>query len=328
MRLQLTLLALVSFGTQHNKLCYLLPITKITRRLVMRKTLLTPFFITLAFILFVMSVRATAKETIEFWNGNKTAARQQYELKLLDAALAASRQKYGDYHISEDVTELSASQESAVFRAHQADVFVTVAGNPKLKNEQKIIVTHPLMKGLLGYRLLIVRQQDLNKFAAIQNAASFKQLSMGIPQGWADADLFRHNGYAVVEGGTYATLFDSLAAKKFDYVALGANEIETAFKNRAETYKAFSIEPSKLLYYPFALVFYVNPNRPELATRLRDGLHVIEQSGEAERLFKEATGDIINRLHLLERKIFRLENPILPAEMADFQATLLEPQAN
>lgn len=265
-----------------------------------------------------------AQETVEFWNGNKSQSRQQYELKLLRAALNASKQQYGEYQLIHDATELTAQEESAVFRTKGADVFVTVAGNPKLAQEDKIIVPHPLMKGLLGYRLLIVRQQDLDTFAAIQTDASFKRLRIGIPDGWADADLFRHNGYNVVEGGTFNEIFDLLAADKFDYVALGANEIEQAFERRAESYDMFTIEPTTLVYYPFALVFYVNPDKPALAKRLRDGLNAIDENGEAQRLFEKAAGDIVEHFNLEQRKIFRLDNPMLPDEMKTYRSDLLD----
>ncbi len=294
----------------------------------MLKTLPILQFTAIALLLVVSTARCMAQQTVQFWNGNKTDARQHYELKMLDAALSASETAYGDYKINTDNTELTSEEESAVFRNTETDVFVTVAGNPKLKSEEKIIVTQPLMKGLIGYRLLIVREQDLDKFAAIQSVDAFKQLSIGIPQGWADADLFRHNGYDVVEGGTFDEIFDRLANKEFDYVALGANEIEKAFENRAETYDLFAIEPSTLVYYPFTLVFYVDPSKPELAERLRDGLQAIKQNGKAEQLFQEATGDLVERLGLTQRKTFYLNNPMLPAELKGYRSPLLSQPAN
>lgn len=282
---------------------------------------LPSFFILTA--LFIVSATAKASQTIEFWNGNKTETRQQYELDVLNAALAATTAQYGAYQIDNDTRQLTNSEESAVFRDKNADVFVTVAGNPKLRDESKIIVTHPLMKGLLGYRLLIVKEQALDKFAAIDSAEEFKQLRAGIPDGWADADLFRHNGYNVVEEGTFDDLFERFAAGQFDYVAFGANEIEKVFDNRAAAYKQFHIEPTKLVYYPFALVFYVSPDKPELAERLRKGLKAIEHSGEAERLFEQATQNLVDRLNLHQRTRFELTNPQLPAEMKNYRSDLL-----
>ncbi|MBD3584293.1 amino acid ABC transporter substrate-binding protein [Salinimonas sp. HHU 13199] len=266
---------------------------------------------------------ADTQQTIAFWNGNKTQVRQVYERKLLDAVLNATVKAHGPFAVSENTETLTNREESDVFTDQNTDVFVTVAGNPKLRNKDKIVVAQPLMKGLLGHRLLIVRKQDLPRFDNIQTEAAFKQLSIGIPDGWADAELFRHNGYNVVEGGTFDEIFDLLAAKKFDYVALGANEIEQAFESRAEKYEMFSIEPTTLLYYPFALVFYVNPEKPALAERLREGLEAVEQSGEAQRLFDEATGNLIERLNLTDRKVFHLQNPMLPETLQKYRSPLL-----
>ena len=293
----------------------------------MHKITLNHNFSVIACVLMLFSTSCLAQQTIAFWNGNKSASRQQYEAKILDAALMATKEQYGDYRINQDDADLSSSAESAVFRTNRADVFVTVAGNPKLEHEEKIIVTHPLMRGLLGYRLLIVRDKALGKFAAIQTEEEFKRLRIGISEGWADADLFRHNDYRVVEGGTFDEIFDRLAADKFDYIALGANEIETTFANRAAPYDMFSIEPTTLLYYPFALVFYVNPEKPALAQRLHDGLNAIDENGQAQRLFEQAAGNIVERLQLPQRTVFRLDNPMLPAEMKGYRSRLLEQQA-
>lgn len=290
----------------------------------MKKIITTFGIFALTATLFIGSASAKTSEVIEFWNGNKTQVRQQYERQLLQAVLEASVKKHGNFTVNEDTQNLTNSEESAVFSDQRADVFVTVAGNPKLKSKDKILVARPLMQGLLGHRLLIVRKQDLPLFADIQTEKAFKELSIGIPEGWADASLFRHNGYNVVEGGTFDDIFDLLAAKEFDYVALGANEIEQAFESRAAKYEMFSIEPTTLLYYPFALVFYVHPDKPELANRLRDGLKAIDKNGVAQRLFEQATGELIERLGLPDRKLFRLQNPMLPKQLQNYRSPLAE----
>lgn len=266
-----------------------------------------------------------AGQTVNFWNGNKTEARQQYEREVLKAVMNATVSSHGEWHLKEDLTDYpKASDEAAVFRMGY-DLFVTVAGNKKLADEDKIIIPMPLMKGLLGYRLLIINAKDRKTFSGITSAEQLQKLRMGIPETWADADLFRHNGYKVVERGDFDDLFNRLLAGEFDYAAFGANEIEGVFANRAKPKGNFVIDQSLLVYYPFPLVFYVNPEKPQLVARVREGLRIIQQNGKFDAIFDRFYGETVEQLNLKERRLIVLDNPILPKSLQGMEAELISP---
>lgn len=264
-----------------------------------------------------------AKTTeISMWNGNKTESRQEYEREVLAAALAVTNKTHGDWNLSIDNTSYPAAEdEASVFRAKNFDIFGTVAGNQKLVNEKKILIPLPLMKGLLGYRILIIRAEDKEKFAAIKSTKTLQKLRAGIPETWADAELFRQNGYQVVEKGSFDDLFTRLHNKEFDYVSLGANEVAGVFAERAATGQ-FIIEETLLLYYPFPLVFYVNPANPALAERVTEGLNIINNNGQLDKVFHRYFGKDLERFKFKDRQIIQLTNPILPPEMASFKSGL------
>ncbi|MFT5839695.1 MAG: hypothetical protein ACI9UT_002202 [Flavobacteriales bacterium] len=263
-------------------------------------------------------------QNVYFWNGNKSPARQSYETALLQACLKATDAEYGHANVRVDNTDYPRADDEANIFASGVDILVTVAGNVKFKNKQKRVIPQPITKGLLGYRLLLVRDESLVKFAQIKSPQQLQVLSIGIPETWADADLFRHNRYQVIEKGSLDDLFLLLKNGTFDYVALGVNEIEEVFKHRVVSIGGISIEPSLMLYYPFPLVFYINPSNPVLAERIDKGLELVITNGEHGSLFSHHHGDVAQRLHLRSRKIFTLTNPILPADMIDFSASLLD----
>ena len=265
---------------------------------------------------------------ITFWNGNKSAARQAFEKELLQASLKATATQYGSWTLNIDSNNYSPTEEGNIFSAtlsgtQSADVLVTVAGNTKFNNKPKIMISQPLTKGLLGYRLLMVKDQSLPAFRKINTVEDLQALSIGIPESWADAELFRQNAYSVTEKGSFDDLFIRLKKGEFDYTALGANEIEAAFEQRVAPVGGISIEPTMMIYYPFPLVFYVNPDKPELAERLEQGLKIIQANGDYDKLFIKHHGDVVERLNLKNRKVFTLKNPILPKSMSPFQSTLL-----
>lgn len=269
------------------------------------------------------SAGVAADATIKLWNGNKTASRQQYEREVLELALKASSKKTGDWALVEDLTDYPrAEDEASVFRSKGFDIFGTVAGNTKLANEEKILIPLPLMKGLLGHRILIIRATDKEKFAAIKTPAQLQQFTMGIPATWADAELFRQNGYPVVEKGSFEELFTRLENKEFDYVTFGANEVTSVFKERAAKSGQLMVESSLLVFYPFPLVFYVNPDNTALAERVTQGLKIINENGELDKIFDRYFAADLTAVNLHRRTMITLKNPILPTEMADFKPSL------
>ena len=269
-------------------------------------------------------VRIKRMQKVNFWNGNKSPARQSYETALLQACLNQTEDEYGVVDVQVDNTDYpNADDEANIFNRH-ADILVTVAGNVKFSGKQKLVIPQPLTKGLLGYRLLLVRDESLTMFAQLKQIQQLQALSIGIPQTWADANLFRHNQFKVIERGSLDDLFLLLKNGTFDYVALGVNEIEDIFTHRVASIGGISIEPSLMLYYPFPLVFYVSPNKPSLAHRVEKGLNEIMANGQFEALFTAHHGDVVERLNLRNRDMFTLHNPLLTTDMSHFSGALLD----
>ena len=260
---------------------------------------------------------------IKLWNGNKTQSRQQYEREVLETVLNATVASYGQWQLQEDLTDYPlAADEASVFRSKGFDIFGTVAGNAKLADEKKTLIPLPLMKGLLGYRILIIRAEDKAKFAAIKSAQQLQKLRMGIPKTWADAELFRHNGYQVEEKGNFDDLFERLENNEFDYVTFGANEVSGVFSERAAASGKLVVESSLVVFYPFPLVFYVNPDNKILAERVTSGLQAISRNGVLDTIFKRYFAADLTAVNVRARRMISLKNPILPSEMADFKPAL------
>lgn len=258
-----------------------------------------------------------AKTIVDFWNGNRSVARQDYERKVLQAILKVTEKEWGAWEIKESLDEYPGIEESLVFTEKDHDLFVTIAGNQKFKNDDMIVVSHLLTKNLLGYRVPIIREEDSVLFNGINQLADLQKLSHGIPRTWSDATIFRHNGYNVVEDGDFNDIFDRLENGQFDYSAYGVNEILGVFENRAAKRKGLMIEQNILLFYPFPLVFYVNPKQPNMAERIEKGLQSIISSGKLDAIFDEYYGEIRKQLKLDSRQLFVLENPLIPEEFRD-----------
>ncbi len=252
--------------------------------------------------------------TLDFWNGNRSAARQVYEREVLIAILEATEDEWGAWEIEETLDEYPGDEESLVFKEKGHDLFVTIAGNQKFKDGDMIVIPHILTKNLLGYRIPIIRKKDAGLFADISSPKQLQKLNHGIPETWSDATVFRHNGYNVVEEGNFDDIFDRLQDNLFDYSAYGANEVLGVYENRASKREGLIIDQNILLFYPFPLVFYINPDMPKMAERIEQGLQSIIDSGKLDAIFNKHYGKITEQLNLDKRRIFILDNPLIPDE--------------
>lgn len=259
---------------------------------------------------------------VDFWNGNRSAARQVYEREVLEAVLDVTAERMGPYEIVETLDDYPGDAESRVFSGKRHDLFVTIAGNQKFDDGDMIVIPYPMTRNLLGYRIPIIREKDADSFAAVDSEQDLQALKHGIPETWSDAAVFRSNAYAVVEEGTFDDIFQRLNNGLFDYSAFGANEVLGVFENRASQQPGLAIEENLLIFYPFPLVFYVNPDLPALAARIESGMLEIIASGRLDKIFDRHYGDIVERLGLEQRTLFILQNPLVPDNFSELRPAL------
>lgn len=259
---------------------------------------------------------------VDLWNGNRSQIRQVYEKEVLAAVLKATEEDHGQWEIKESLEEYPGDDEALVFSEKGHDLFVTIAGNQKFVEDDMIVIPKPMTKNLLGYRVPIIREDDSDLFENISSREEVQKLKHGIPETWSDAVIFRENGYRVVEEGDFDDIFDRLENGLFDYTAFGANEVMSVYENRASQIEGLTIDQNILLFYPFPLVFYVNPDLPELAERVEEGMQRIIDSGELDTIFDRYYGDIVEQLNLNERILFELDNPLIPDEFRDLKPDL------
>lgn len=259
---------------------------------------------------------------IQFWNGNKSAIRGIYEPKILKACISATVEDFGEVEVETDNTNYPlAIDESNVFR-NGTDVLVTVFGNPKFAQRDKIIVEQVIDKGLLGYRALLCRQDMQEQLLACRNIKDLRQYCIGIPATWADAELFRFNQFSVMENGQLEDLFPTLNNRDFDFTSLGINEVQAIMQAYSSPDDDIVILPELMLYYPMLLVFYVHPKKPKLAQRISTGLKHISDNGDVDKIFESIYGECIKELHIEERQMIELKNPDITGALCNYQSQL------
>ncbi|MFT6953870.1 MAG: hypothetical protein ACJARM_001181 [Glaciecola sp.] len=260
------------------------------------------------------------EKKVHFWNGNKSPTRRAYEKQLLSLCLKEAGVMDADIVVDE--TDYPNAEDEGNIFSNGCDVLVSVAGNQKFLGKPATIIEIPVCRGVLGHRLLVIPQRHAERFANLNSVQQLQEMNIGIPATWADADLFRYNGFNVLEKGCLDDLFIRLLDQEFDYVALGANEIESIFEEFRGAKTGLLLEKNLLIYYPLPLVFYVHPHRIDLISLIESGLTKAISNGKHKSLFEIHHPNLIDRLALRTRLTFRLTNPYLPDSLKSFCPTL------
>ncbi|MFG6433495.1 hypothetical protein [Roseateles sp. LYH14W] len=269
-------------------------------------------------------VASPAKPPMHFryWDWGATPKRDDYQFALLTLALDKTVKDYGPYQLDRVVRSYSTARlrreinRGEVVNVHAGPWRPLETSEDKLP-ERSLRVHVSLFKDLLGYRKLLIRRADLERFKGIQHADDLKKLVVGQANGWVDVDIYRHNGYAVNDSPTPASLFDMLARKRIDYIPISITDVDTALKPRPELAGELMLLPDITLHFALPIIFYVNIHELQMAERLEKGLHLARQDGSFERLFQTSFAHELQLIRDGSPRRFMLVNPFVPKELVD-----------
>lgn len=230
---------------------------------------------------------------------------------LLKMILTASKadNEIIDYHFSSQLM----SQARWIAEVQQSSgnhIMWTVSTKERERVLRPIRV--PIFKGLYGWRFLVIRKEDKDKFLSINSKQDLATQIAGQGSYWPDTDVLIANNMPVTVGVATENLYKMLIAKRFDYFPRGVTE--TDFEANWIEPNGLMVEPHLLLHYPEAIYFFVNRNNTELARRLEKGWEVILKNGKFDKLFFDLprVKAALTELKKHQRTIIELENPTLP----------------
>ncbi|GAA5217648.1 transporter substrate-binding domain-containing protein [Corallincola platygyrae] len=170
-------------------------------------------------------------------------------------------------------------------------------------------VKFPIYKGLLGYRLLVVRTQDLSRFSHVKNLSDLGKLKGVQGYDWPDIEILRANGLDVDGYGTTEEMYRLLREGFVDYFPRALIEIERelALLNTGE----FSVVEGIALLYPAPGYFFTSKQDQALNHCINDGLNQMHGNGSYQQLFTQYFGSVLALYNYSNRQVFELTNPIV-----------------
>lgn len=246
--------------------------------------------------------------------------RRAYPLAVLKLALERSGRRHALQAASPRATQQRVLQ--LVAQGHSLDVAWSVT--TAAREEQLRAVPFPIDRGLVGWRVLLVRRGNSASFANVRDVSDLSRHLGAQGHDWPDLEILRRNGLNVAAGTSYDGLFSMLARGHIDYLPRSVAEAGVEVETHPDL--PLEVEPRLLLHYPSALYFFVHPDNVALADALATGLERAQRDGSLERLFQRTYGAQLAALRLHERRVLELENPLLPAGKP-LQRRLLWPDA-
>lgn len=241
-----------------------------------------------------------------------------YVLDILRHAVKASGRPY-----QLQASDATMQQARAIYELTSPNGLVDILWTMSTdeREAQLIPIRIPIDKGLLGWRLALVRAADAEIFREVRTLKDLSAFSAGQEMDWPDVAILKSNGLPVKTSASYDPLFTMLKAGRFNYFPRAIFEIQNELDQRP--FLNLVIDKNIVLYYPSALYFFVSPREPKMAQDIQRGLEEIIKNGTFEKIFQRANHDAIKKANLKSRTIITLRNPFLSPENMPLQRTKL-----
>lgn len=260
----------------------------------------------LLFVMRPLSAAQTPHQVVYSWPKAMAAdSRGHYPIALLHLALEKSGQSYNPVPSE---TALSQYRTLRQLELNQGIDVVWTMSSPE-REQQLRPVRIPIDRGLIGWRLLLIRQQDEQRFLQLKDEAQLKALKTIQGLDWPDYHILQSNGFRTSSSASYQGMFNMLQARRIDYFPRSVTELPAelvAFKQAD-----LMASPKWVLYYPAVLYFFVNKNNTKLAQDIENGLRIAIADGSMKQLFLQHFGAAIQQADLPNRTVLRLHNPLL-----------------
>lgn len=260
--------------------------------------------------LLLTSSSLMAKEIIIINDTQGKSERHKYTQELLVAALDSTIASHGHYEFK-PLANLNQPRTAAMlkYRGGYGDV---VQGATRKEWEDNLIqIKIPLMKGILGLRVLFIHKSLQPTIANIDSLAQLKRLLGGAVSFWSITQIFEYHNFDIVKFNRQDSMYSMLERKRFDYVSRGINEVLIEFEQYKSDNPNLHIENNLLLHIPLPVYFFVNPAKKKLANRIEIGLNNIIDNGVFDTIFTKHFKEKFSQLNLLNRRLFSIKNPNL-----------------
>jgi len=236
-----------------------------------------------------------------------TESRRKYVKALLESVLKITEPEFGPFVINTIYSDLVPSRKRIeLIKGKTINLAWTT--DDKTYQEQLIRIPFHTMKGVLGYRAMLIRKDRQSEFNDIDSPEKLQTMRPGQVHFWIDTEIYKKNNFEVMTAPDMNSLLLMLDKNRYDFFPLGVSEIRLEFERIKKNYPSLVIEDKLLVRYDLPVYFMVSPKELLLAERLTVGLKIIEENGEFDKLFNLYIQPELDALNFKNRTVIDLPN--------------------
>ena len=243
--------------------------------------------------------------------------RLSYREEVLRLLLEKARPRFGDCELQ--FTGL-VPQARAFSELENGRLDLCAAMTDVDRERRAVPVRYCLYRGLLGLRVGLGLPETVKRLDSVDSLEALRAVRFGLVQDWPDYAIQRAAGLQVVRLATVSSGVARLRLGGFDLLPVGAVEADDV---------ALEFELAKVwrwgLIYPTAFYFFVSPQQPQLAERLKHGFEVALHDGSFDALFGRFVEPTLHAMRVSQRQLFKFPNPLLPSATPLGRAELWHP---
>lgn len=234
-----------------------------------------------------------------------------YHARVLERAIEITPE-FGNQRVIAHPQPMPQGRQMLTLQRGEAHVMWSVTTDEREK--LMLPVRFPLLQGFAGYRVLVIQQGRQIDFPPSMTGAQLKKLRTVQGNDWPDLAILRANGFDV-HGAEWSDWFTSMFAMVQHGVVdtFPRNVIEVHNDLARHQQRNVELERHHLLRYPNYEYFFVSPETPQIAKRLRLGLARLLENGEMRDLFMkhDSHKKAVALAQDPRRKLHELDNPAL-----------------
>ncbi|GAB5379538.1 MAG: hypothetical protein Alis3KO_29340 [Aliiglaciecola sp.] len=279
-------------------------------------------FIILVFVVVQCAAQAQTVKYID--NTDDVDKHGKYFVQLLELAFEKSKEQYGSYNLEPVPVSMRQDRLFKSIETGMIDLMWTVTSKPREKNALAIPI--PLLKGLIGHRVLVIERSKLNEFAQIKSIQQLANYTGVQGHDWPDTVILDNAGLKVERIVWHSSMYKLVSSGIIDYFPRSVLEVIEELERAKDP--TLVIDPYHLIVYPSAIYYFVNKDKKELAKRIEFGLREAIKDGSFDKLFYSFPGHFkaMRDIPTKDRIVFNIDNPLMPeSALLDEQALWIEP---
>lgn len=277
----------------------------------------------LCWLLIFFALAANADELLVKMRPRQDASdiSHDYFIGLAQLALDKTRAEFGPARVTLIAQEMT--QARALAELSQGNLIdLDWAGTDTRREAALYPIRIPLEGGLLGYRVPVIRKEDLAAFQKVKTLQDLQQFTAIQGTHWPDTAILESAGLKVQKTPQFKLMYPMLKHKRVDYFPRGLNEVYAEVDSlKDDSLVAYD---QLLLVYKLPMYFFTHKNNQSLAQRIEKGLRLAIQDGAMLKYMQSSQA--LERVFPLSRyknsRQIKINNPTLPSETPVNEAAL------